>query len=68
MKRMIMIGKRKVSIMVLINLIKKMKLLLSRWRKEFGKYHVRIGPKIKIWLLANLELKSKSRLTLRLVI
>jgi hypothetical protein len=51
MKRMIMIGKRKVSIVVLINLIKKMKLLLSRWRKDYGKYHVRIKPRIKIGFL-----------------
>jgi hypothetical protein len=49
MKRMIMIGNKKVSIMVLINLIKK--LLLSRWRKEYGKYHVKIGPIIKIGFL-----------------
>lgn len=51
MKRMIMIGKRKVSIMVLINLIKKMKLLLSRWRKEYGNFHVKIGPRIKFGFL-----------------
>ncbi len=52
MKRMIMIGKRKVSMMVLINLIKKMKLLLSRWRKECRKFHVRIGPRIKFGFLS----------------